>query len=102
MSITFKVTQLNNFCRVFELPEKYPESFCFGGPIPTLMGMVDWFNPVYSPHGPFGELPDTVGYDWIQENTVPFLLKKPYVKPGRKYLVLFEFGAAVTFEGREE
>jgi len=40
------VTQLNNFCRVFELPQTFSEAYCFSGGIPTVFIMVDWFNPI--------------------------------------------------------
>ena len=35
----------NNFCRVFMLPEKYCNDFCFNGGHPTNFQMIDWFCP---------------------------------------------------------
>lgn len=101
MSTNFKVTKLNNFCRVFELPLVFSGEFCFGGPIPTTFYMVDWFNPVFPPAGIGGDLPESVDYDWIQENTVQFVLKKPYIRLGRKYMILFDFGASVIIGGEK-
>ena len=42
----YKVDGWNNFCRVFELPNKFPNTYCFGGGVPVGFKMVDWFNPV--------------------------------------------------------
>lgn len=42
----FEVDGWNNFCRIFELPEKFSSEFCFNGGIATNFQMVDWFNPV--------------------------------------------------------
>ena len=44
--MNYKVDSWNNFCRVFMLPEEYPEDFCFNGGHPVNFQMVDWFNPV--------------------------------------------------------
>lgn len=112
----YTVTGFNNFCRVFEPPDKFPSDFCFGGGIPVAMAMVDWFNPI--PNLPnwaiskekydelvaqnhFNNLPDherVMEGDEIQEFLTDFLRKKQYVKEGKKYLVLFNFGFSFVFE----
>lgn len=80
-----------NFCRIFELPVKFPTGFCFGGPLPTTFGMVDWFYPVQD---------EDQEKDWESE-VVPllreFLSKKQYVRPGRQYLLLTDFGKSFVF-----
>lgn len=81
-------TTETNFCRVFELPESFPEQFCWGGGIPVTFKMVDWFNPV----------PDSMqDKDWeteVKPSLVKFILPKAYVQLGRCYLVLTDFGNA--------
>lgn len=101
------VTDDTNFCRVFELPLEYPEGYCFGGGRPTIFRMVDWFNPV--PRETFGGgLPD---FDWqggqceltpekndaLRTMLRDFLVAKTYVKPGRQYLVLTDYGDTMLF-----
>lgn len=89
-----KPTQDNNFCRVFELPEHFPRDFCFGGGHPVQMQMVDWFNP----------WPDRFDspmiYDTWEEVVAllrPWLMKKRYVKPGRRYVLITDFGESMMF-----
>lgn len=89
-----KPTQDNNFGRVFELPEHYPEGFCFHGGKPVLMRMVDWFNPwpdesvVENPPETWQEVVDTLK---------PFLMQKIYVKPWRRYILITDFGESLIF-----
>lgn len=83
-------TPETNFCRVFELPESYPEAYCFGRGTPVPFVMVDWFNPV----------PDSMqDKDWeteVKPSLVNFIVPKVYTKPGRNYLVLTDWGASFT------
>ena len=89
-------TQDNNFCRVFELPERYPEGFCFGGGRPVQMQMVDWFRPWPIEGRPFGGVaPETWGE--VVEMLRPWLMQKNYVKPGRRYILVTDFGEALVF-----
>ena len=80
-----------NFCRVFELPNNFPEGFLFGGGKPVTFKMIDWFNPIPE------EGPDK----W--EDIVPmlkeFLKKKRYIVPGKKYIVITDFDEAFIFHG---
>lgn len=89
------VTQDNNFCRVFELPLTFPESFCFGGGFPVSFQLIDWFNPI-----PLGDMIFGTTKPW--EEYVPlltdFLLKKDYVIPGRQYLLITDFGKALVVQ----
>ena len=80
-----------NFCRVFELPDRYPEGFCFGVGKPVMMLMVDWFNP-------WPDNPDLKTWDDVTKLLLPFLRKKVYVKPGKRYILITDFGASLVFE----
>ena len=84
----------NNFGRVFELPEKYPEGYCFNGKQIVQMEMVDWFNPW--PGGTIsGDPPET--WEEVVKILRPFLMKKNYVKPGRQYILITDFGESLIF-----
>jgi hypothetical protein len=103
----YKVDMWNDFCRVFELPEKFSNEYCFGGGIQTTFLMVDWFCPVGMGQtrvtkefwekevGPIEirEIEDK----WLIEELQPFLQKKRYTKPDRKYLVITDFGMTFLF-----
>lgn len=87
---TEKPPQELNFCRVFELPDSYPEGFCFGGGRPVLMLMVDWFNP-------WPDNPELETWEDVVKLLRPFLQKKTYVKPGKRYILITDFGASLVF-----
>lgn len=89
-----KVTEENNFCRVFELPTSYPEGFCFGGGKPVLMKMVDWFNP-WPMHPLEGKPPET--WTEVVELLRPWMKEKVYVQPGRTYILITDFGESMMF-----
>ena len=100
----FKVDGWNNFCRVFELPDKYPSGFCFDGGHPTNFQMIDWFNPVSGLGTPacskevwkkeVGKIEvKEVDVDKLTEELAPWLRKKQYTVNGKKYLVICDFGA---------
>lgn len=108
----YKVDGWNNFCRVFEFPEKYPEGYCFDGGIAVKILMVDWFNPVAGVDQPgvtkevwereVGEIKTkNVSGDDVREYLIPFLQEKSYVLPDRKYLVMCDFGLVFAFEGEK-
>jgi hypothetical protein len=107
----FKVDPWNNFCRVFEIPEEYPKGYCFGAGKPVTMMMVDWFNPCEGINqaavtkevseekvGPVAEQVVEIEGDVLVDKIEPFLQSKKYTKPGRKYLVVCDFGLAFTLE----
>lgn len=109
---SFYVTGWTNFCRVFKLPKVYPNSHCPINGLPVTFTMVDWFNPVQGIGQPavskdcwvqkFGNLDGMEGYTTVQElrqELVPFLMQKNYVKIGRRYLVICDFGATFVFDG---
>ena len=111
--MNFKIDGWNNFCRVFEIPEQYPEEFCFGGGINVNFKMVDWFNPIPGISQPavskatwekeVGKIEiKTFSYDDIYQMLVPWLQKKQYIKSGVKYLILCDFGVAIQFNQSEE
>ena len=106
----FKVDGWNNFCRVFELPESYPRGFCFGGGRPVNFQMVDWFNPISGIHQPsvseevwlekVGKKPiKTITIDELNETLIPWLKDKSYVKSGKEFIVICDFGAVLKFKG---
>jgi len=96
MTIKYKITEENNFCRVFQLPSVYPEVFCFGGPVPVMIHMIDWFRPVDL------RLPaakERLTMEDLQFLLIPWLRRKSWVKSGITYLLLFDFGTSFTFVG---
>lgn len=107
----YKVNGWNNFCRVFELPLNFPSDFCFNGGIPVQFKMVDWFNPISSIPQPavrkevwlkeVGVIEEIdVDIDELETTLLPFLKNKAYIRDGRKYLVLYDFGGrSTTFIG---
>lgn len=88
-----KPTEMTNFCRVFELPDTFPGGFCFNGGHPVTMMMVDWFNPW--PTENF-KLKDTT-WDEVVKILRPWLKERCYVKPGKKYLLITDFGESLMF-----
>jgi len=92
---SFKVTEQNNFCRIFELPDKLSDEFCFNGGIPILFKMVDWFNPV-------SDCPCEITTDSLCGQLEEWLQDKSYVRPGKKYLLISDFGASFIFSSRNE
>ena len=106
--MTYLVDGWNNFCRVFEIPESYPEGYLFGGGKPVNFLMIDWFNPVPGIGQPAvtkevwrKEVVEIetkeISINELQESLIPWLLEKQYVKNGRDYLILCDFGAALRF-----
>ena len=101
-----------NFCRVFEMPEEFPESHCFGGGVPVNFQMVDWFNPVEGIGQPaipqdvwiekFGNLDGMekeVSMKELNEKVIDFLQRKQYIKRLRKYMIIYDFDRIATFTG---
>ena len=94
----FKVTQLNNFCRVFRLPLTYPEGFCFGGGYSVSIQLVDWFNPVPPKEGEyFCDYPIYLSCEENEElrkRLINFIKEKIYVKEysNYKHFVITDYG----------
>ena len=88
------ITQDTNFCRIFEIPMEYPEGFCFGGGISVQFKMVDWFNPI-----PQEDIVNDKLKPWNEYIPMlwDFLSKKTYVKNGRQYLLITNFGECLLF-----
>jgi len=106
--MNYNVDGWNNFCRVFELPKEFSSDFCFGGGIPTNFNMVDWFNPVPDIGQPavskevwrseVGEIEvKEISHDELRSFLVPWLRMKNYIKTGKTYLVICDFGASFIF-----
>ncbi len=111
----YQVNGFNNFCRVFQLPQSYPQGYCFGGGLPTTFVMVDWFHAVgglpqwaiseeqYHQLIANGELVDNGDHSQevdsveLQTTLTKFLRDKVYVTEGETYLVICDFGFAFTF-----
>ena len=104
----YKVDAWNNFCRVFEVPNDFPNEYCFGGGHDVTFKMVDWFYPVKGISiagvskevwrkevGPIEET--EVAIEEVEKELFPFLKEKNYVRRGRKYLVLYNFGGCSIF-----
>ena len=87
-----EITDMNNFCRVFELPKSYPKGFCFDGGKPCVFTMVCWFNPMPT------EDPNSVTWAEQLPRLKEFVRDHVYVKPGRKYILITDFGEAFVFE----
>jgi hypothetical protein len=109
----YKVDGWNNFCRVFELPAKFPEGFCFGGGKPTVFLMVDWFKPVAEIaqsavskevwKEKVGEIEtQEIEVEELSKLLIPWLQKKIYIKPNKSYLVICDFGACFTFDSTHD
>ena len=90
-----KITEGTNFCRVFELPNMYPQGFCFQGGKPVSFEMVDWFNPI-----PDDDICHKKVKPWEEyvDGIKSFLKKKRYLKPNRKYLLITDFDESFIFE----
>ena len=104
----FAVDGWNNFCRVFELPEKYPDGYCFNGGHIVEFKLVDWFNPIMGVgmaavskevwKKNVGEIDiKRVSINDIK-SLIPYLCKKPHIKSGKNYLILCSFGASIVFD----
>ncbi len=105
-----KVDGWNNFCRVFRFPITFSSQFCFGPGIPTNFQMMDWFNPVPGIENPAVSKEEwlkevgpftikEIDHEYLEKELVPWLRKKDYIKPGYTYLILCDFGLAITFSG---
>lgn len=109
----YTVNPWNNFCRVFELPEKFPTDYCFSGGNPVNFKLVDWFSPVNIPRaavskevwakrvGDVTEQDVEIDHETHKSFLLPFLQGKQYVKSCREYLFLSEFGMAFVFSAEE-
>ena len=94
----YQVTQQTNFCRVFELPAEFPEGYCFQGGHPIVFLMVDWFHPVQMGSSILKE----VDMDELAESLLPFIKEKNYVKPGKNYLLVCDFGGTIYLREEEQ
>lgn len=85
-----EINEMNNFCRVFELPDEFPTGFCFGGGYPVTFKMIDWFNPI-----PSEKLDKNVKWEDYISGIKEFMLEKQYIKHGKKYILITDFGEAI-------
>lgn len=112
----YTVDPWNNFCRVFELPTRYPTGYCFNGGKPSSFLMVDWFNPVpdirqsaitkeqyekaIKEGAPVYRTAE-IDSDELQEFLSPFISGKNYIKKDSEYLVICEFGFTFIVNGNK-
>ena len=91
MEREFSALLHDDLVRVYELLEQTPGGYRFGGPMPVSFDEVDWFQalPTSVQIPSMGDLPDPrTEPDRWQEELLPWLQEKRYVKPGKRYLVL--------------
>ena len=95
MSTSVKVNYDNNFCRVFLLPDKMPDDYCFGTKHGVIFEMVDWFNPIS-----WDDIRDSkiASWDVYKIQIEKFLKDKWYMVPRRKYLIITDFNESFVFE----
>lgn len=89
------IIQENNFCRVFEIPEDFPEEYCFEGPKPVTFHIVDWFYPI-----PMDDIHSDNVKPWSEYETMlrEFLSNKVYLKDDCSYLLLTDFNESFVFK----
>lgn len=63
------------FVRVYRIPEKLTDGYCFGSGVPITFLNVDWFNALGS--GPLDK-----------DNLITFIKSKRYYDPKARFLVL--------------
>jgi len=103
------VTPWDNFCRIFELPGRFPSGYCFGGGHPCNFQLIDWFYPTEVSQaavpkevwekevGPVKDQDVEYDHEELKKRLMPFLKEKTYVKPGRTYLFMADFGMTFLF-----
>lgn len=108
----YKIDPWNNFCRVFEIPDKFPSGYCFGEGVDTVFKMVDWFYPV-SGLGLAGcskeEWEKNIGpapfvkisLKELEEHLLPFVSKKEYIQLKKSYIIIYSFGAVSYLDFKE-
>jgi hypothetical protein len=97
----FTIHADTNFLRLFELPEQYPQGFCFSGGKPTTFVLIDWFNPFFPQDGLWNG-PKTLTHDERNDLVAAlteFIKCKWYMKAGRKYLAMTDYNDAFIIEG---
>jgi len=86
-----EITERNNFCRVFEMPDQFPKDYCFAGGHPTEFILVDWFKPIPADHIWNNTLQS---WEVYEEMIRDFWKKKAFFDSSKKYLVITNFGKA--------
>ncbi|MBY0259124.1 hypothetical protein [Methylobacterium sp.] len=73
MSLADLLDAPRTFVRVYELPERLTDGYCFGGGKPILFLNVDWFEAIVSDGA---------------ERLTSFIKSKQYYRPHARFLVL--------------
>ena len=92
------VHQIQNFCRIIEIPKHFPQGFCFNGGLSVEFKMVDWFNPLYDKDFCQGVLnySDEKTAEW-EKSLIEFVKSKIYMVPSTHYLIITDFGKIIPF-----
>lgn len=94
--MTFTITANTNFIRIFRMPKKYPEGFCFAGGNPITFLLIDWFNPWRTEY--FWENDKKVisgsEIDESQNLIRKYIKEKIYYKEEFQYLAITDYGDA--------
>lgn len=94
----------DNFCRVFEMPDRLSEEPCFESSIPHEFNMVDWFYPVdtlFDEVKTSGELRAYVNLERMEDKLRDFIVHKIYYRPEKSYLVITDFDFAFVIRAKK-
>ncbi len=90
------ITDVTNFLRIFQLPDSFPEDFCFAGGRPSTFTLVDWFN-AFPQEDFWGD--KTKEFDSADEKyrlhiekLKEYIKGKKYYHPEYTYMVLTDYG----------
>ena len=89
-----KITQQNNFMRIFRIPNQFPCDYCFGGGHAVNFEIVDWFNPIPQ-EGLWSGKTKTLSEKELEEYRGAireFIKIKNYYDPEVKFLALSDYG----------
>jgi len=86
-----KITDENNFCRVFEIPSSFPSEYCFSGVHIVQFKLVDWFSPIR----------DCETWEESKEALRAFVAGKQYIKSGATYVLITDFGESMIIKEGE-
>lgn len=86
------ITEMQNFIRIYRLPDMLSSEYCFAGGIQEAFTMVDWFNPVPA------EMMDNFDAIKHREEIREFVRNKPYYQEGKKHLAITDYGDVFFIE----
>lgn len=86
---------MEDFARVLEIPataEIGHHPYCFGGPQPYPVNIVDWFDAR-------GAWPADVDHDQWRKELAEFIANKRYIRPGKHYVIVCDSGDVIAVTG---